>query len=79
MGEVYWWRVCYQQGLPRLVSIPYSWQDSADHVGCNNSCSPAFHNLMAEPAVSCDSFELQDVPREAVKSEQKCADFEIDL
>ena len=26
-----------------------------------------------------DCFELQDVPRETVKSEQKCADFEIDL
>ena len=37
-----------------LISIPHRWQDSTDHVGCNNSCSPAFQNLMAEPAVSCE-------------------------
>ena len=23
-GESYWWRVCYQRGLPRLVSL-YTW------------------------------------------------------
>ena len=37
-----------------LISIQLSWQDSTDHVGCNNSCSPTFQNLMAEPAVSCE-------------------------
>ena len=43
-----------QWAVLHLISIPHSWQDSTDHVGCNNSCSPAFQNLMAEPAVSCE-------------------------
>ena len=43
-----------QWAVLQHISIHHSWQDSTDHVGCNNSCSPAFQNLMAEPAVSCE-------------------------
>ena len=43
-----------QWAVLHLISIPHSWQDSTDHVGFNNISSPAFQNLMAEPAVSCE-------------------------
>ena len=41
-----------QWAVLHLISIHHRWQDSTAHVGCNNSCSLAFQNLMAEPAVS---------------------------
>ena len=43
-----------QWAVLHLISIHHRWQDSTDHVGCKNGCSPAFQNLIAEPAVSCD-------------------------
>ena len=43
-----------QWAVLQLIFIHHSWQDYTDHVGCNNSCSPAFQNWMAEPAVSCE-------------------------
>ena len=41
-GEAYWWRVCYQRGLPRLVSIFVS-APVYKRIGKTTTCS---HGLL---------------------------------
>ena len=43
-----------QWAVLQLIYIHHSWQDSTDNFGRNNNWSPAFPNLMAELAMSCE-------------------------